>query len=89
GAAIDLAAVPVNGELGSTGLLYAESASRFVVSVPPAHRDAFEGLFAGQWFARIGVVDGSGALTVSHEQRQILCENVHDLASAFKKTLDW
>jgi phosphoribosylformylglycinamidine synthase len=89
GARIDLAAVPACGELDATGLLYAESASRLVVSVPAAHAGAFEALFAGQACARIGAVDESGALKVVRGADPVLGEPVADLAAAFKKTLDW
>jgi phosphoribosylformylglycinamidine synthase len=89
GARIDLAAVPACGELDATGLLYAESASRLVVSVPPAHAGAFEALFAGQACARIGAVDDSGSLEIACGAGPVLGEPVADLATAFKKTLDW
>jgi phosphoribosylformylglycinamidine synthase len=89
GARLDLSAVPVNGELSPAGVLYAESASRLVVSVPAARRRDFEAVFAGQIFAPVGEVTDSGELAVVDGQTAILREGVHDLASAFKKTLDW
>ncbi|WP_285905687.1 AIR synthase-related protein [Pseudodesulfovibrio pelocollis] len=89
GARIDLAAVPACEAMDATGLLYAESASRLVVSVPPAHAAAFEARFAGQWFARIGAVDDSGALRAVHGEGAVLDEPVEALARAFKATLDW
>jgi phosphoribosylformylglycinamidine synthase len=89
GARLDLSAVPVNGELSATGVLYSESASRLVVSVPAARRRDFESAFAGQIFAPVGEVTDSGELEVVDGQTAILREGVHDLASAFKKTLDW
>jgi len=89
GARIDLAAVPACEAMDATGLLHAESASRLVVSVPPARAGAFEARFAGQWAARIGAVDDTGTLRVNHGSAEILCEPVEALARAFKATLDW
>ncbi|MFH1914895.1 MAG: AIR synthase-related protein [Pseudomonadota bacterium] len=89
GAHIDLAALPACEEMDATGLLYAESASRLVVSVPPAHAVAFEARFAGQCLARIGTVDDSRALQVIHGGAPVLTEPVEELARAFKATLDW
>jgi phosphoribosylformylglycinamidine synthase len=89
GARVELGAVPVNGTLDSTGVLYAESASRLLVSVPAAKSKAFEAAFAGQICARIGEVTEPGVLAVSHGGDPLLDEPVDILADAFKKTLDW
>ena len=48
GAEVDLSLVPTCGDLNLTGVLYSESASRFLVSVDADNREAFESLFAGQ-----------------------------------------
>lgn len=59
GARLDLDAVPIRrgpGEIGVCALLFAESASRFLVEVAPEHTDEFEGVFRGLPCARIGKV---------------------------------
>jgi phosphoribosylformylglycinamidine synthase len=89
GAEVDLDRVPACGELNLTGLLYAESASRLVVSVAPADRERFEALFAGQDCARIGTVSEAPALSATLADGKVLDADVADLARAFKETLAW
>jgi len=89
GADVDLAMLPVTGELDATGRLYAESASRLVVSVPADKRQAFESVFSGQIMACVGSVTESKRLVVRNGDTDILDITVSDLASSFKATLDW
>ncbi|MBI9081377.1 MAG: phosphoribosylformylglycinamidine synthase, partial [Pseudodesulfovibrio sp.] len=89
GADIDLSRVPTVGELNLTGLLYSESASRLVVSVPEVNKGAFEIEFAGQIFGCLGKVVDSPKLIVSHDDKTSLDVDVQELAEAFKATLDW
>ncbi|WP_272701703.1 phosphoribosylformylglycinamidine synthase subunit PurS [Desulfovibrio sp. Fe33] len=89
GVSVDLDKVPACGELNLTGLLYAESASRLLVSVAPADRERFETLFAGQTFACIGNVSDSSSLAASLAGRKVLDAEVAELAAAFKETLAW
>jgi phosphoribosylformylglycinamidine synthase len=89
GADVDLDKVPACGELNLTGLLYAESASRLLVSVAPVDRDRFETLFAGQACALIGAVSETPVLSASLEGARVLNTAVDELASAFKGTLAW
>ena len=89
GARIDLDAAPVLGDLDAAGLLYAESASRLVVSVSPENEAAFEALFAGQTFARIGETTDDGRFSVVNTGADVLEVDVEELARAFKATLDW
>ncbi|BCS88506.1 phosphoribosylformylglycinamidine synthase subunit PurS [Pseudodesulfovibrio sediminis] len=89
GADIDLSAVPTCGDMNLTGVLYSESASRFVVSVAPADKDAFEALFAGQIFGLIGEVKAEGQLVAKYADMNVLEQDVEGLTTAFKSTLDW
>ncbi len=89
GAAVDLATVPVVGTMDPVGLLYAESASRLVVSVAAADRVSFEAVFAGQILACIGEVTDSSKLIVKTDDTIVLGESVQDLAEAFKAPLAW
>ncbi|MDR3073968.1 MAG: phosphoribosylformylglycinamidine synthase subunit PurS [Deltaproteobacteria bacterium] len=88
GAEADLALVPAEA-MNPTELLYSESASRLLVTVPDICREEFETLFAGQVFARIGETLGGPRLLVKHGGTQVLDEHVDDLAAAFKATLHW
>ncbi|WP_419786810.1 AIR synthase-related protein [Pseudodesulfovibrio sp.] len=89
GASVNLDSVPVVGELDATGKLYAESASRLLVSVPAASKDAFEALFAGQILACIGTVADGATLLVESDGKVVLQTSVEELAEAFKAPLNW
>ncbi|MBR6976229.1 MAG: hypothetical protein IKH84_04960, partial [Ottowia sp.] len=91
GAHIDLDAVPTLGGPTRAEMLYSESASRMLVSVPPDKAAAFEVLyhtFTGASCARIGTVGGS-TLELSSGGAALCAEPVEELARAFKATLDW
>jgi len=88
GADIDLDAVPACGCADALELLYSESQSRLVVAVAPDKAAAFETLFAGRQFARVGRVDGE-ALRLRQSGREILAAPAADLAQAFKAPLNW
>jgi len=89
GAKIDLSDVPASGDMNLTGLLYSESASRLIVSVPSACRQAFEDEFAGQVCGCVGEVTDSPKLIAEYDDKIVLDEGVEGLALAFKATLDW
>ncbi len=59
---IDLGKAPAESGLTDTQLLYSESAGRFLVTVDPRHRAAFEAFFAGRKIGHIGYVTDSTAL---------------------------
>ncbi len=62
---VDLAALPSEGVARNDTLLFSESAGRFIVSIDPKHRQAFEECMAGTAFGRIGTVsEKGGRLTV-------------------------
>ncbi len=87
GGVIDLASVPAEA-MTLTELLYGESASRLLVTVPAGQTAAFEALFAGQVCARIGETGGN-ELVIVEGVAPVLNEPVEALAKAFKATLDW
>jgi phosphoribosylformylglycinamidine synthase len=64
GLEVNLRAVPAEGVARNDELLFAESQSRFVVTVRPAHREAFEAALAGSACAQIGQVIPEGVLRV-------------------------
>jgi len=89
GANVDLSTVPVNGDINVTGVLYAESASRLVVSVPAEKADAFEAAMGGGACACIGEVADSSKLMAEYDDTVVLNEDILKLTDAFKATLDW
>jgi len=64
GMAIDLAAVPADNTLREDTLLYSESAGRFIVTIDPENRIAFENLFTAMPMACVGRVTAEPQLTV-------------------------
>ena len=103
GARINLDRVPSRG-LGApagkaggkvdslTGLLYAESASRLLVTVPRDKALAFQDLFQGSLgfdAALIGNVSDTQSLTLTSGDTPMLEAPVNTLAQAFKATLNW
>jgi phosphoribosylformylglycinamidine synthase subunit PurSL len=89
GALVELSGVPASGTLSPEETLYSESASRFLVSVPPQHRERFEGLFAGQHFALLGKTTDDAMLTIARDGEPYLALAVEELARAWKGTLSW
>ena len=99
GLAVHLALVAMGGELGmevhigkapsrpglsATQLLYSESAGRFVVTVDPARKEAFEKLFAPMPAACIGVVTESPRFKVQYGKGELIIdEDVSDLKKAW------
>ena len=83
---IDLRAVPVQSRLSNTRLLCSESAGRFIVTIDPRNKDAFEHLITGMDYACVGKVNAHGSLTISGvEGKIIILETVDDLRSAWKE----
>ena len=56
GLQVDLARVPADRVERDDLLLFSESAGRFIVTVNPAHREAFEDIFKGTACANVGTV---------------------------------
>jgi len=86
GAHIDLRSVPVEGKLPDTGILYSESAGRFLLTVDPQKRRAFEERMEGLDYACIGRVSDDGVLTVQGiDGRAIIMEKTGDLKGAWNE----
>ena len=87
GLAIDLKAVPAEGITRNDELLFSESQSRFVVTVSPGNREAFEALLAGDC-ARIGTVISEGVLKVNGlSGTRIIEEELAALKAAWQRPL--
>jgi len=80
--------VPVAGDLRADAVLFSESASRLLVTVPPARRARFETLFAGQACACIGTVSGDDELRIAGLEGEILVRStLADLKAAWQSPL--
>jgi phosphoribosylformylglycinamidine synthase subunit PurSL len=83
---IDLGSVPVEKTLSNTGLLYSESAGRFIVTIDPTKKKAFEEIMNGLNYACIGKVANSNIMHVSGiDGKTILNETLADLQNAWKE----
>jgi phosphoribosylformylglycinamidine synthase II len=88
GLSVDLKAVPVEGIVRNDEILFSESQSRFVATIRPEARDAFEAALAGSVFARIGEVIPEQTLRIEGlGGKRIIDENLAALKAAWQKTL--
>jgi phosphoribosylformylglycinamidine synthase len=82
----DLTAVPVEEIEREDTILYSESAGRFIVSIDPLHREAFETFFQGMPYACIGVVSADQQFVLRGlDGRKIVQTTVPALKSAWQK----
>ena len=85
---VDLAAVPASGIARDDEMLFSETQSRFVVTVRPEKKAAFEAALAGHAIGCIGAVTGDGLFRVKGlKGGVILEERIEDLKEAWQKTL--
>ncbi len=89
GAKIDLDAVPTLEAMNKTELLYSESASRLLASVPAEKSALFESMFRGKIVGRIGQVTDDKTLNIMSGNSVLCTEPISELVTAFKGTLDW
>jgi len=87
GMKVNLAQVPFCDVEREDILLFSESAGRFIVTLDPVNREAFEDLFKGLACGCIGTVTAEADLVVQgFEQNVILTVSVQDLKTAWNKT---
>jgi phosphoribosylformylglycinamidine synthase len=90
GMSIDLALVPSSGIDRDDTLLFSESQSRFVVTLPPAAEDSFEEIMKGTVFNQVGIVLAEGLLKMNGIRgNRIIEEDISELKAAWKKPLDF
>jgi phosphoribosylformylglycinamidine synthase II len=71
-------------------LLFSESNTRFLVEIPPQHRDQFEAAFADLPVVRLGTVSGHSRLTVTDSTHGTLIDSpLSELRHAWKAPLAW
>jgi phosphoribosylformylglycinamidine synthase len=87
GMEVNLAQAPLGDVEREDVLLFSESAGRFIVTVDPLNREAFEDLFKGLAFGCIGMVTEAPDFVVRGiEHNVIITVSVADLKTAWKKT---
>ncbi len=90
GVLVDLSAVPYEGDLRPDFVLFSESASRILVTVPREKQKEFEKLFSGTTYALIGEVVAEPVLIVRNGRGETLLEEgLHALKAAWQKPLNW
>jgi phosphoribosylformylglycinamidine synthase II len=90
GMAVDLRAVPHDGDLRDDVLLFAESPSRFVATVHPEQASAFEEAMRGLPCAAVGEVTADGVLRVVGQTGEpIIAAGIDRLKAAWQQPLMW
>jgi len=84
GATVNLDQVPADGALRPDRLLFSESAGRFVVTVAPSQRRAFESLFTGLPLAAIGTVTAEATLEIRSGPQALVRLPVEQLVASWK-----
>ncbi|MBE0555924.1 MAG: phosphoribosylformylglycinamidine synthase, partial [Proteobacteria bacterium] len=88
GLEIDLGRVPAEGISRNDELLFSESQSRFVVTIRPEHREAFEAALTGSACDRIGTVITEGMLRIDGlGGKRIIEADCSTLKAAWQKPL--
>jgi len=89
GLEIDLEAVPAEGVVRLDTLIFSESQSRFVVTVKPERRQAFQEVMGGTVWGRVGRVLAEGRLIFRHGGSAVLDEDIEELRRAWQSPLSW
>jgi phosphoribosylformylglycinamidine synthase len=87
GLKVALDKVPVTAPCTELEVLFSESNSRFVATVAPENKEAFEKALAGITFACVGVVTDSAKLEFSGKELNFALDTA-DLIKSYKATLD-
>lgn len=96
GASVDLSALPVDipaspgaGALSPAARLFSESQSRFVVTVRPGDRAAFEAALSGSACGLIGAIDASPVLEIKDGSAHLLSAGLDEMFASWRRPLDW
>jgi phosphoribosylformylglycinamidine synthase len=90
GMTIDLRKVPCLGIERSDYLLFSESQSRFVVTIRPENRTAFETCMMSSVLACIGTVSSDTVFTVTGlHGSPVIAADISVLKRSWQKTLEW
>ena len=88
GCTVDLAKIPASEKMSSVELLFSESNSRFVATVAPADKEAFEKILGNIPFACVGTVDDSDEIKFVNSDEGTCSVKLEALISNYKGTLD-
>ncbi|RMD80513.1 MAG: phosphoribosylformylglycinamidine synthase, partial [Lentisphaerae bacterium] len=89
GIEVDLSRIPAESGLSAEQLLFSESNSRFLVTVAPRNREAFETLFADLPCALIGRTIREDQLKIMNGQQLLAELELENLINAFKSGLNY
>jgi phosphoribosylformylglycinamidine synthase len=90
GLTVDLSRIPCEGLQRNDELLFSESQSRFVVTVSPSAKPAFQRVLKGNVCAEVGRVNAEEMLEISGlKGNRIVAENIHELKAAWQKPLNF
>jgi phosphoribosylformylglycinamidine synthase len=83
---IDLRSIPAFSGLSDAKILYSESAGRFIVTVDPAKKERFEGLFKGMPAGLVGRVTDTSVFRIKGScGTEIMAEEIKELKTCFHK----
>jgi len=88
GADIQLGTAMKQSDLPASTLLFCESASRFIVSVSPKQKQAFESLFEGESCVCLGQVQSSTQLKVTAGETVLINEEIEGLKQSWQSYLN-
>lgn len=86
GVEVALQNVPTEGLLRDDVILFSETPGRFIITIDPKKKDAFERYFEGLSIANIGVVTEKAELVIKSAGKSILSVPVSELKTAWKQT---
>jgi phosphoribosylformylglycinamidine synthase len=85
---IDLGKAPATEVVRDDLLLFSETQSRFVVTISPDKKGAFEGVLGGSVYGLLGeVTTGPVFKVVGLSGREIIRADIQDLKEAWKRPL--
>jgi len=88
GMKIDLGKVPATGADRDDLLLFSETQSRFVVTISPDKKDAFEEVFGGIVYGLLGEITSAEVFSViGLNGKEIIRADIQDLKDAWKRPL--
>jgi len=90
GLTVDLSKVPCEGIQRNDELLFSESQSRFVVTIPPGAKAAFRQIMKGNACAEVGEVNAEAILKIRGLKRALMVnEDINELKAAWQKPLNF
>ena len=87
GCDIDISTIPGAADLDDIRTLFAESPSRFVVSVKKENAAEFEKLMAGTYFAKAGETNSTDKVVFKNKENTVISMTCAEIASAWKREI--